>query len=655
MPAKKHDQRPPRDLWYRYVMLLRAHRQVVRTCLSGLALSCLVVFGLLGFSRFWQAAPPPAAVGFAPVIVGDVPFWLLVILGGVFAACVILRSLVTDASLEIARKRAGDDTVISASKSSLFEPGGQSPFDEDLAKTALAANPEMMAFLDHSHRALSLSAYAQLEDLIENVQLDTPLGVVHASRWNLFRRKKAEQPPVLVENVGDALSSVINAVVAPDTIFTRVSERRELGDERATVTVARTVEGHPALRHLVLIPILRIPKAKLVGALSVQIDGKPARTVPTSMSRGLLVRMLQQLVVQAANDASDEQKQLLLQFAARAGQAIVSDVPLEERIRGQWLAVCDDVLRSLAPQPAEPWLVALAEIALSSDIIFAVVPEGCGSTRRISVSYTEPYGERVIGVVNHIRRLVGIGPAEYKIDLHRIAEANSYHLDVTTVANTYVEEASVIVPGARAERDRAAVEPSSELIQVASLRGDGQTHLYWRNYRRDGITGGSARSTTPQFYLRIRERPPGLLGPTLALSAWTTTLTCAVGYFYPLLFANTSGGSSVWTTVILAAPALLAGWLLSRLTVDSLRIMSASTFMLVATLALIVALLVTMSAFTMSGVSLPTWELSAQLLVYHPDWMLLMAMTMLHALATGLLFIGRGRRYRSTINERAGE
>ncbi|MCX6501355.1 MAG: hypothetical protein NT132_02945 [Microbacterium sp.] len=153
---------------------------------------------------------------------------------------------------------------------------------------------------------------------------------------------------------------------------------------------------------------------------------------------------------------------------------------------------------------------------------------------------------------------------------------------------------------------------------------------------------------------RKSEEPPALIGPTFGLSLWVWLLTWSVGYLYPVLFPPTSGIQTAWTTVVLAVPALLTGWLLSRLTAETVRFMSASAFALIVWLSINVAAVVTVCALTMSGASMIEWDaLPGTLDMVHPEWVFLLASTAAHLCASALLFVGRGLRYSRTVKEGA--
>ena len=65
-----------------------------------------------------------------------------------------------------------------------------------------------------------------------------------------------------------------------------------------------------------------------------------------------------------------------------------------------------------------------------------------------------------------------------------------------------------------------------------------------------------------------------------------------------------------------------------------------------------VAAVVTISALTLSGAALAPWTLIDGIVVLqHPEWAILLFLTLTHLCASALLFAGRGLRYARTIKE----
>lgn len=640
------------------VTWLSEHPQLPRLFASGLAL-CWAVAILLLIAAWLNATYPPTVPSGATVVptavltTGELPLTALCLLAALLVVCGGIRTLLTDRFLLYLRERVGADTLVAK----------RWGVEDDLTGATAANETSRLQlrgeYLDERGPILMTSARTALDRLHKG----PPLRPRHRWRWGIDLSRKRRSPPMTPSSAEQAegwrqgvLNSALRAIVAPDTVFSRVAETHVLGDERASATVARSIEGSAELDDLVLVPVLRVPRGSLLGTLRVTIHDTPTSTLPTSLARGVLLLLFHQLTLTVAQRLDDEHKEMLRTSAELAARAIVSDLPSSavdrEKIRAGFNTAQLDKI-----QPLGPWLRALTEQAIAADIVFAVAPQGFTDSSRIVVTYDEPYREPVRGPVAFARRTLGIGLTDVQIDLHRAAEARSYHLDVTAPGSMHVEQASVRIPGILPKPDHKVAAARSELIHIAPSRGDGHAHVYWRDFDRSIDHLDTGGTSTPSFRIRIRERPPGLLGPTLALSFWLFTIAWLIAYFYPALFSDGGAGSSAWATLVLAAPALLAGWLLSRLNADAMRFTSVSTFALILWLSLNVALVATVAALTFSGVHLTTLTLPQPPLITigHYGWFLLMVLTALNLGACSLLFIGRSRRYARTINERVSE
>lgn len=639
----------------KFVMWLRAHRKGLRVGATSVAVAMFVLLVMIWGSNLAESSPPRVAITPTPsatpavgrpIVEAHPPMILLLVLISAALIAAVVRWQITDSRLEKRRLQAGDLTVVAGVRSA------EDMIRRSEATSATGGTPSAIdRYFANQELAVTSNSDLAIESIIEEGRrTSAPVGPL-GRWWKVGRDARRSAADIEL----DVIRLATRAVVAPSTVFTRVSERRVLEDERASVTVARTIEGSESLGGLLLIPVLRVPKGQLLGSLTVTVDDKSARTIPMSAARGTVIRALRSLVLSVA-EADGTDLRALLAFTNNATRAILSDSPTDLETRQGWLADLDRQV-AVAVDYAErlEWLRSLADIAMTTDVIFAVCPGGCTSTKKVVVAYEEPYGVPVRTAVRRARRFVGIGLADFKIDLHRASEAPTFHLDVRGAVGTYFEQADVVFPSGAS--DVATPESRPELLHVSPLRGDPHVHLYWREF------GGWAAATqnspapgTPRLHLRLRERPPGLTGPTFALSLWICLITWTVAYFYPVLFrSSATPNQSAWTTLILAAPALLTGWLLSRLNADTVRVMSLSTFVLILWLSINVASTVTVAALTMSSVQFGALVPFLGITIYHLDWVLLLLSTLAHLVASGILFAGRGLRYARTINERVTE
>lgn len=580
-----------------------------------------------------QTSPP------LPVVEATVPASWLIALIIIAVVAGLLRFAITDKNLasgeiSVVTGRRDRESALEQGLSGLTEPDDQKALGEHLRKlraqrtaTAIASGPDAV------RQILATK--------------DVESAAPRASRWPWRQARLAAAP----DASHAAIMLAARAIAAPASVFTRVNESRMLEDEHAQVTLTRTIDGTATLRNLILVPVLRVPKGELVGSMTVTVDGKAGRTLPMIAGRGVVLQALSHLADAVVADGLARRDNIdeCIEDAASLIVADVRPAASERRALLDWLDDATTGGRGPRPLIARQhtlltWIRSLVDIATATDIVFAIVPDGCTTTHKVAVTYDEPYGK----AISPARRFVGIGRSDFSVDLRRAAEADTFHLDIRTGSSTYFEEAAVVFA------DESDLPDDAELVHVAPLRGDAHAHVYIRSFG-DWVRRHSVRTPipeTPKLHIRMRERPPGLIGPTFALSLWICGLTWTIAYFYPVLFPAVSGTSSAWTTLVLAAPALLTGWLLSRLNAEAMRYMSASAFVLIIWLSLDVAAVVTASALTLSGAALPPWPLATGVIeLHHPEWVALMLLTLAHVCASGILFLGRGLRYSRTIRE----
>ncbi|APZ35226.1 hypothetical protein BOH66_13950 [Microbacterium aurum] len=629
---------------------LRIHRKGARVFCTTAAVIPLTLLAIGFAARVAADNPPRLAPGVAvatplpsatatvhSVIEVDAPSSWIVVLAVIILIAAIGRVAITDKRLgagdvSVVTERRDRESALKNELAQLSDPDAQRRKDA-----------ELHALLQ---RRVGVATSAATERVAQIISTRDPSASKASRLWHGLRSASDHDPAAQ-----GAIMLLARAVVAPASVFTRVSERRSLQDEHAAVTLTRTVDGTEPMKDLVLVPVLHVPKGSLVGSMTVTIDDKPGRTLPMNIGRGVVLRALDYLADAAVADGLASRSDMD-ECVRAAAPLIVADLPSVEAERMAVLSALKAATRHPRTRRSLPrhrtlltWIRSLIDIAMAADVVIAVVEDGCAATHKISVAYDEPYGK----AISWARRFVGIGRSDFSVDLRRAAEADTYHLDIRTESSTYFEEAAVVFAG-----DEGDTPSDTELVHVAPLRGDAHAHVHIRSFgdwvrRHDG---GASVAETPKLNIRMRERPPGLIGATFALSLWIFLLTWTIAYFHPVLFPAVSGAQSAWTALVLAAPALLTGWLLSRLNAEAMRFMSASAFALIVWLSIDVAAVVTISALTLSGAALAPWTLIDGIVVLqHPEWAILLFLTLTHLCASALLFAGRGLRYARTIKE----
>ena len=443
----------------------------------------------------------------------------------------------------------------------------------------------------------------------------------------------------------------MSAIISAPSVISRITEKHDLGVYRTDVKVMRTMQGS---KMLVLVPVLRILRGKVVGSLSVDIDGTAARTLPFDLSRGLLLTML----VTAFSIVHGTTEQTLLRDLkiAAVGRHAINPSPKHPLLSG----LEEAAQRSTALQNDKVALRRIALAALTSDFVFVIVPGGLETAKRISVAYRRGYPSGVHGLAARFQRAIGLGRSNFSIPIGLAGDSRSYHLEVSGPSDMFVENSYIEVPrlehaGLLIDEVSDADRVRDQVMVIAPRAGDNCTHLYLRDY--DGAPhvatlGEDVKFAPvwPRFRIELREIPPGLLGPILAVSVWLAILAWIVGVFHDFVFKGLGIVGPSWPTLIFGVPAIVVGWLLSRVTAEQFRTISVGTFSLLSTLALNAAMLVTFAALKSSGAS--TFQADIGLLhVEHPTWTIMMVATAIHVTACFVVLTTRNIRYAATINE----
>jgi hypothetical protein len=154
--------------------------------------------------------------------------------------------------------------------------------------------------------------------------------------------------------------------------------------------------------------------------------------------------------------------------------------------------------------------------------------------------------------------------------------------------------------------------------------------------------------------VKYREVPPGLMGPLFGVSAWLAAITWIVGVVHDQVFGTNSGLVGAWPTLIFGIPALVTGWLLSRATQATVRVISIPSFLVLVWLAANAAALITIVALKSAGIETPPWNLDIPFIgvqkVTHPTWVLMMFLTGFNTLIAGSMLLTKSSRYASVIN-----
>mgnify|MGYP007116551527 CR=1 FL=1 len=257
---------------------LRIHRKGARVFCTTAAVIPLTLLAIGFAARVAADNPPRLAPGVAvatplpsatatvhSVIEVDAPSSWIVVLAVIILIAAIGRVAITDKRLgagdvSVVTERRDRESALKNELAQLSDPDAQRRKDA-----------ELHALLQ---RRVGVATSAATERVAQIISTRDPSASKASRLWHGLRSASDHDPAAQ-----GAIMLLARAVVAPASVFTRVSERRSLQDEHAAVTLTRTVDGTEPMKDLVLVPVLHVPKGSLVGSMTVTIDDALARAV----------------------------------------------------------------------------------------------------------------------------------------------------------------------------------------------------------------------------------------------------------------------------------------------------------------------------------------------------------------------------------------
>jgi hypothetical protein len=483
----------------------------------------------------------------------------------------------------------------------------------------------------------------------------------------------------------DSLPTLVGALVKPSEYVSRFSQDVKLLEKNYDNTLTRLVGN---ARSTKVFPVLRAPKGTPLGNLKVFVDEKRARTLPFDLSKGLLLAAIVSTFIDAfGSDEEELLERCMSEAVARAADPDDKGVRKARLINDVELALTNSQSSAAAQQALR--LIVLT--AIYCDCVFVVGQDYFSDPRQVRLEYRSEFARSTRNWKTWWGSTFGLGHKEFFFDLPYVTESKSYHLDFVGPEGMYVAESNLSHVDPRTIVEHPLPEELRErdqILRISPLLGDNTSHLYLRDF--DGRLSADAALNTyvakgnrvPGYRLEFRETPPGMLGSVLAVSLWLAILTWLVGLFHNLIFpaqvdqelathveelvVNVFGpgyesgrlsnqittllstfkspNNQSWPAVILGFPAVITGWLLSKVTMSALRVVSFTTFMMLMWLALNSAAVVTLAALKASGVA--AFELTlGSLHLEHTSWSLMMFSCALHAVLCLVMFFGRGIYY----------
>jgi hypothetical protein len=452
-----------------------------------------------------------------------------------------------------------------------------------------------------------------------------------------------------------AVASSVEMVLRPRVFFREITEavRPETSYYTRTATLVMELPASGA-GETHLVPVMTHPRGQQIDDIAVNDENGTLIPILSDLeSRGALTALIDSYA-KTVVDTNDPTVQVVLQ---RVRDAVRADGPLpgsaiEEG--GADLFSRDDVV-------ALPRLAGRDDVASAKDIQqlgelcewavrnhALVVPIPGGPSRRITLDvryrHAEPFP--ATGITHWLRNFLGLQPYLHRLRLPQSVRAASYNLIFHCPAGQYVYACSVASPAA-----------SKRSVAVSATRGWGA--LDYASVKIRPVAPGSPDpSGEPSVFLDVRERPPGLLGVVALVGTAQFALIWVFGIFHDSFFPTAggagttrcvmnlagragrgivSGGSSRIpidchaaahfdvATILLALPALLAGWVAARFAREQIQWTS---------LAPILGMMLT-GVIAIVSTALALWESSghdlndAVWVVEHPAWAALMVVSAL--------------------------
>jgi len=243
-----------------------------------------------------------------------------------------------------------------------------------------------------------------------------------------------------------------------------------------------------------------------------------------------------------------------------------------------------------------------------------------------------------------MRKVMGLPRRDLYYNIPISAEAQSYHLTVTVPPRTHVyalkTRSIAFGPTARLPilselKPFLTKEILTTTTRTSSLGLD-YLHVYTRNPFIKSTNGGELRSGIGNYVLQVRaayrETPPGSLAVMIPLAILLFVLSWVIGHYFDYAFpphtlGNQPQTSASWPTIVFSLPALVAAWILARLTGEYLHRMSIASFFMVLWVVANAAGAVTLAALKQSGVSISSWTPISGFELKHVSWILLMVST----------------------------
>jgi hypothetical protein len=472
----------------------------------------------------------------------------------------------------------------------------------------------------------------------------------------------------------DEFDQLIDTFLDPGSVVVRINERAELGAHDYHSTVERIVvypREYAATQ--ILIPVLTPHKGELVDNFSLRVDGRAARTLSRRESTGAVIAVMTAVLATAFEDRSALPKTLW---------RMLRDEVLQKESDGTRRGLIFAELKKefAKDMPTEGSLIARAGLwKLAMDLsdtysIIAVAPIS-GSSVKIETSYTRrreplavpkdpkppPPVKLWLWFGIQIQILFGLVRRSDRYELHNSREAQSYHFRATVPDGLYVYD----LVGTWIDDSRGVVSdlftglplrPLRPQWEISDTRGLEHVHAYGRDldaWCKSGISpqGLQTSGRTAAIRFELREKPPGLLFVIALMSAFLRVLVLAAGKWHNLIFVTSVTPGAPWPVIIFGVPAIVSGWMVSRFTQESVKLLSVSTIAVTSWAVTNAAGAVAVSAFSMS-IPAHVWKWPI-IGYFEPAWSALVISCIGCLAMSVILLLFRVRRYGRRVRGKA--
>ncbi|MDQ0679693.1 hypothetical protein QFZ30_003075 [Arthrobacter pascens] len=329
-----------------------------------------------------------------------------------------------------------------------------------------------------------------------------------------------------------------------------------------------------------IIPLGWIEKGFLLNEFSATIDDDNVDLLGSKEAHAVSLLTVDSLMLQVLGEHHD-----LLQRQVR--EVILSDRQLPDKkvkkllhqIKGRCVSDQDSEQQKL--------LVYLCQLILQlskQQLIYGVTKDlkrgtfitvgRCWSIKRRLVSGGV---HRPGHAAEQLRAILGLAPRLFFVRMLSVTRAHSYHLEAVIPEGMYYYKGMAVVDGKQLPSSNASTDGRGVAFPHSSSIGTTLVHETYRDIKSSRSMAESSGATeepdpVAYFALHVRETPPGAGLALLMGSLATGFLVFYVTGFYQ---AHQAEGSI--PAILASLPAILAGWMVSRLSADSLARMSLAT------------------------------------------------------------------------------